>query len=104
MILKFTDELIQITENENRGVFGKINKYAGDIGAGAASHVLNRVIGKSQGDGVGALSGLGAYTAYKMHDLGFKNYHNTNKSASGSLVGAGLGAGISELIMRKLTK
>jgi len=98
MILNYIESLIHITENEHRGVLGKINKYSGDILAGAAGHLIGRSVTPTYGDGVGGLSGVGAYGAYKLYDRKNEN----NKSISGSLVGAGLGATSSELGLRAL--
>jgi hypothetical protein len=102
-ILECVDNLIQEEAEEHRGVFGKVQKYASDIGAGALAHLSNKAIGQnSAGDGY--LAGAGIHAAHKMYDLGSNNYQSKNKTVSGSIAGAALGHGVGHLALQALHK
>jgi hypothetical protein len=102
-ILECVDKLIQEETEEHRGVFGKVRKYASDIGAGTLSHLTNKVIGhNSAGDGY--LAGAGVHAAHKMYDLSSNNYQSKNKTVSGSITGAALGHGVGHLALQALQK
>jgi len=101
-LLDHIDRLIS-EEGEYSGVTGKINKYSGDIMAGAMAHLAGRAAGASTHDpGTSALTGLGVYGAYKAHDLATNKHHTTGKSMSGSGIGASIGAGLAEAGLRGL--
>jgi len=95
-LLECIDRLIA-EEGEYRGVIGKLNKYSGDIVAGAVSHLAGRAVGANTNDpGASTLAKLGIYGAYKTRDIASNNYQNTGKSISGSGIGALIGSGLAE--------
>jgi hypothetical protein len=96
--------LIYEDDEQQRGVFGKLRKYSGDIGAGAVSHLVGKAVGVKDGEGAGHLTRAGIYTAYKAYDVGNNNYQAKNKSMSGSIAGSLLGGGLSELALHGLKK
>lgn len=103
-VLNCVDKLIQEEAEDQRGVFGKVKKYASDIGAGALAHLTSKTVGHNHSPGDGYVAGAGIHAAHKMYDLGSNNYQAKNKTVSGSIAGAALGHGVGHAALQALQK